>query len=145
MCTFTVAIAVSFTSVSGEQAARIRVLPPAAWPRCYSEEAAPPEIPAASRWPGTAHAQGPEEGGGSRYWTVDVLYDGEGVMYLDRGWEQFARAHSLEQGHFLNFEFNGEDTLTVKVFDGTTCHRHYNVKSSDEDEWSSTDDEWSDA
>jgi hypothetical protein len=75
-----------------------------------------------------------EAGSGRCYWEIEVLLDNDGVMYLDRGWEQFADAHGVQQGHFLNFHYNGRDTLAVKVFDGTTCRRHYYVASGDEDE-----------
>ena len=32
-----------------------------------------------------------EASGGRRRWDVDVHFDGEGHMYLTRGWEQFTR------------------------------------------------------
>jgi hypothetical protein len=43
--------------------------------------------------------------------------------------------------HFLIFNYDGEHTLTVTVFDETMCHRHYmsaalaNAASSSSDEW----------
>jgi hypothetical protein len=32
------------------------------------------------------------------WWTVEVLFDGEGKMYLHIGWKKFARAHEVEVG-----------------------------------------------
>ncbi|KAK1652092.1 hypothetical protein QYE76_069897 [Lolium multiflorum] len=66
-----------------------------------------------------------EASGGRHLWNVEVLFDGEGRMYLDRGWERFARAHDLGLGNFLVFSYDGDAVLTVKVFDGSMCRRHY--------------------
>ncbi|KAK1616800.1 hypothetical protein QYE76_022317 [Lolium multiflorum] len=68
---------------------------------------------------------------GPRLWTVEVLFDGQGRMYLDKGWEKFAIAHGVDFGWFLHFKYEGDDVLTVKVFDGTMCRRYY--YSDDED------------
>ncbi|KAK1670551.1 hypothetical protein QYE76_058710 [Lolium multiflorum] len=72
---------------------------------------------------------------GPRLWTVEVLFDGQGRMYLDKSWENFAIAHGVDFGCFLHFKYEGDDVLTVKVFDGTMCRKYY--YSDDED----TDDE----
>ncbi|KAK1694164.1 hypothetical protein QYE76_010861 [Lolium multiflorum] len=58
---------------------------------------------------------------GPRLWTVEVLFDGQGRMYLDKGWEKFAIAHGVDFGWFVHFKYEGNDVLTVKVFDGTMC------------------------
>ncbi|KAK1682364.1 hypothetical protein QYE76_043212 [Lolium multiflorum] len=60
---------------------------------------------------------------GPRLWTVEVLFDGQGRMYLDKGWEKFAIAHGVDFGWFVHFKYEGDDVLTVKVFDGTMCRR----------------------
>ncbi|KAK1669988.1 hypothetical protein QYE76_058147 [Lolium multiflorum] len=67
---------------------------------------------------------------GPRLWTVEVLFDGQGRMYLDKGWEKFAIAHGVDFG-FVHFKYEGDDVLTVKVFDGTMCRKYY--YSDDED------------
>uniref|UniRef100_A0A8I6Y8W5 TF-B3 domain-containing protein n=1 Tax=Hordeum vulgare subsp. vulgare TaxID=112509 RepID=A0A8I6Y8W5_HORVV len=46
-------------------------------------------------------------------------------MYLWCGWEHFSRAHDLQLGHLLVFRYDGDVVLTMKVFDGTMCRRHY--------------------
>jgi hypothetical protein len=66
-----------------------------------------------------------EASGGRRLWDVAVWFDGEGHMYLERGWEQFARDHDLGLGNFLVFSYDGDAVLTVKVFEGRMCRRHY--------------------
>ncbi|KAK1615839.1 hypothetical protein QYE76_021356 [Lolium multiflorum] len=72
---------------------------------------------------------------GPRLWTVEVLFDGQSRMYLGMGWEKFAIAHGVDFGCYVHFKYEGDDVLTVKVFDGTMCRRYY--YSDDED----TDDE----
>ncbi|KAE8792793.1 b3 domain-containing protein [Hordeum vulgare] len=36
-------------------------------------------------------------------WDVEVVFDTDGSMYLDRGWKQFVRAYDLSHGYFLVF------------------------------------------
>ena len=49
-------------------------------------------------------------------WDIDVLFDAAGLIYLGRGWKQFAQCYCLERGSFLHFYFDGDALLTVKVF-----------------------------
>ncbi|KAK1666811.1 hypothetical protein QYE76_054970 [Lolium multiflorum] len=76
---------------------------------------------------------------GPRLWTVEVLFDGQGRMYLDKGWENFAIAHGVDFGCFVHFKYEGDDVLTVKVFDGTMCRKYY--YSDDDDTDDESDDE----
>jgi hypothetical protein len=63
-----------------------------------------------------------EAGGGRRLWGVEVVPDGDGHMYLERGLEQFARAHDMVFGNVKVFSCDGDAVLTVKVFDhASTC------------------------
>ena len=82
---------------------------------------------------------------GPRVWPVEVLFDGKGRMYLDKGSENFTIAHSVDVGCFIHFKYVGDDVLTVKVFDGTMCRKYYytdDENSNDDDE--DTDDDKSD-
>ncbi|KAK1652119.1 hypothetical protein QYE76_069924 [Lolium multiflorum] len=64
-----------------------------------------------------------EAGWGRLLWDVEVVFDGEGHMYLGRGWDQFAREYDVQRGHFLVFSYDGDAVLAVKMFDGTMqCH-----------------------
>ncbi|KAE8771504.1 B3 domain-containing protein [Hordeum vulgare] len=38
-----------------------------------------------------------------KLWHVEVAFDTDGSMYLDRGWKQFVRAYDLRHGYFLVF------------------------------------------
>ncbi|KAK1683374.1 hypothetical protein QYE76_044222 [Lolium multiflorum] len=49
-------------------------------------------------------------------WIVDAIYDARGKMYLNIGWEKFARHHSLEATSSSLFSFGNRD-MSVKVFD----------------------------
>ncbi|XP_044354681.1 B3 domain-containing protein Os03g0620400-like [Triticum aestivum] len=67
-----------------------------------------------------------EAGCQHRLWDVEVVFDADCHMYLRHGWEQFARAHDLRLGHFLVLSYDDRPAvLTVKVFDGSMCRRHY--------------------
>ncbi|KAE8811000.1 B3 domain-containing protein [Hordeum vulgare] len=60
-----------------------------------------------------------------KMWDVEVVFDTDGSMYLDRGWKQFVRAYDLRHGYFLVFRYDGNATFAVKVFDTTMCRRRY--------------------
>ncbi|KAE8782608.1 B3 domain-containing protein [Hordeum vulgare] len=60
-----------------------------------------------------------------KLWDVEVAFDTDGSMYLDRGWKQFARAYDLRHGYFLVFRYDDNATFAVKVFDTTMCRRRY--------------------
>ncbi|XBH86451.1 hypothetical protein VPH35_074104 [Triticum aestivum] len=81
-----------------------------------------------------------EAGHGRRFWDVKVVLDADGHMYLERGWEQFARAHDLRLGYFLVFSYDGDAVLTVKVFDVSMCRRHYKHDGDTSSESSSDGD-----
>ncbi|KAE8782824.1 b3 domain-containing protein [Hordeum vulgare] len=49
-----------------------------------------------------------------RLWDVEVVFDTDGSMYLDRGWKQFVRAYDLRHGYFLFFRYDGNAMFTVK-------------------------------
>ncbi|KAK1606238.1 hypothetical protein QYE76_029911 [Lolium multiflorum] len=67
-------------------------------------------------------------------WIVDAIYDARGKMYLNIGWEKFARHHSLEAGFILLFSYFGDRDMSVKVFDETRCRRDYHGDSTDEED-----------
>ncbi|KAE8780770.1 B3 domain-containing protein [Hordeum vulgare] len=58
-------------------------------------------------------------------WDVEVVFDVDGRMYLDRGRKQFVCAYDLGIGYFLVFGYDGNATFAVKVFDMTMCRRRY--------------------
>uniref|UniRef100_A0A8I6XPG2 TF-B3 domain-containing protein n=1 Tax=Hordeum vulgare subsp. vulgare TaxID=112509 RepID=A0A8I6XPG2_HORVV len=60
-----------------------------------------------------------------KLWDVEVAFDADGRMYLDRGWKQFVRAYDLGIGYFLVFRYDGNATFAVKVFNTTMCRRPY--------------------
>ncbi|KAE8784413.1 putative B3 domain-containing protein [Hordeum vulgare] len=64
-----------------------------------------------------------------KLWVVEVVFDADGRMYLDRGWKQFVRAYDLGIGYFLVFRSS------------EYCDRCYVYGSSDSgDSKSSSDD-----
>jgi hypothetical protein len=61
------------------------------------------------------------------------LFDVQGKVYMHTGWDKFARAHNLEVGCLLIFLYEGDGEMIVKVFDKTSCPRHYHTDESGED------------
>ena len=74
---------------------------------------------------------------------VDVDFPAPHVMYLRRGWKTFARAHSMSEGHVLQFKLMENGLLSVKVFGdlGTRLKCCMESSSDDEDSSSSGSDE----
>ncbi|KAI4976273.1 hypothetical protein ZWY2020_049880 [Hordeum vulgare] len=60
-----------------------------------------------------------------RLWDVEVVFDTDGSMYLDRGWKQFVYAYDLRHGYFLVFTYDDNYVFTVKVFDTTIFRMRY--------------------
>ncbi|KAE8809350.1 B3 domain-containing protein [Hordeum vulgare] len=60
-----------------------------------------------------------------RLWDMEMVFDTDGSMYLDRGWKQFIRAYDPRHGYFLVFRYDDNAMFTVKVFDTTMCRRRY--------------------
>ncbi|KAE8784834.1 hypothetical protein D1007_41586 [Hordeum vulgare] len=73
-----------------------------------------------------------------KLWDVEVVFDANGRMYLDRGWKQFVRAYDLGIGYFLVFRYDGNATFAVK--NSEYCDRCYVYGSSDSGSKSSSDD-----
>ncbi|KAK1621294.1 hypothetical protein QYE76_026865 [Lolium multiflorum] len=75
-----------------------------------------------------------EAGCGFCRWPVDMLFDGRGKIYLHTGWEKFARLHDLQDGCVLTFSYQGDEEMSVKVFDDTSCRRHYHNDDEDDND-----------
>jgi hypothetical protein len=66
---------------------------------------------------------------------VNVFFNGHNKMYLHTGWEKFARFHDLQAGCVLTFLPRRRE-MSVKVFDDTSCHRHYHDDYKEDDDCS---------
>ncbi|MQL73928.1 hypothetical protein Taro_006280, partial [Colocasia esculenta] len=51
------------------------------------------------------------------------LKKAEDYIFLEDGWEEFVRDHSLEVGDFLVFRFSGDSCLNVLIFDASGCEK----------------------
>jgi hypothetical protein len=70
---------------------------------------------------------------------MEVLFDRQGQMYLDKGWENFTIVHGVDFSCFLHFKYEGDDMLTVKVFDRIMCRKYYYADDEDTDDESDDD------
>jgi hypothetical protein len=66
-------------------------------------------------------------GGATGLWTVELLFDRIGTLYLANGWRRFCQHHEIVVGHFVVFNNDGEHQITVSIFNQTMCRRHYVV------------------
>ena len=69
---------------------------------------------------------------------VDVDFPAPHVMYLRRGWLTFARAHSLSEGHILQFKLMESGLLSVKIFGRSGARLGCCAESLTDDESSSS-------
>ena len=69
---------------------------------------------------------------------VDVDFPTPHVMYLHRGWNTFARAHRLPEGHVLQFKLIESGLLSVKIFGRSGIRLGCCAESSIDDESSSS-------
>ncbi|KAK1605745.1 hypothetical protein QYE76_029418 [Lolium multiflorum] len=67
-------------------------------------------------------------------WIVGAIYDARGKMYLNIGWEKFARHHNLQAGFILVFSYFGNRDMSIKVFDESRCRRDYHVDGDSHDD-----------
>jgi acyl-CoA reductase-like NAD-dependent aldehyde dehydrogenase len=63
---------------------------------------------------------------------VEVLFDGEGKIYFDDGFDKFARAHNLEVGCLLVNRYEDGDDMSVTGYDDSGYRRHYHIDNSDD-------------
>ncbi|KAL4205140.1 hypothetical protein AMTRI_Chr01g135800 [Amborella trichopoda] len=65
-------------------------------------------------------------------WNVEVEEVG-GALYFSRGWKKFVKDHSLKDGDFLVFYYDGDTHFLNKIFDKTGCEREdaFDVKCSE--------------
>ncbi|XP_065633422.1 B3 domain-containing transcription factor VRN1-like [Quercus suber] len=58
-------------------------------------------------------------------WKVELTKCNDEV-WLQKGWKEFAKCYSLEQGHFVVFRYEGNSHFQVLIFDETAteidCH-----------------------
>lgn len=71
---------------------------------------------------------------------VDVDFPAPHVMYFRHGWKTFARAHSLSEGHILQFKLMEGGLLSVKAFGCSGARLGCCTESSTDDESSSSSD-----
>ena len=78
---------------------------------------------------------------------VEVEYTVDDSMLLGRGWKAFTHSRHLTRGQYLAFEYDGDETLSVKIFrtdegredccvesDSSSRNNFYDEEDKDEDE-----------
>ncbi|XP_051230192.1 B3 domain-containing protein Os03g0212300-like [Lolium perenne] len=85
----------------------------------------------AGREPAEVHLR--EASCGFCHWPVEVLFEGQGSMYLNRGFDKFSREHNLEVECLLHLFYEADAEMNIKVFDESSCRRHYHDDDSGDD------------
>ncbi|CAM8967962.1 unnamed protein product [Rhodiola kirilowii] len=57
-------------------------------------------------------------------WAVEVVKSGKHGYFFEEGWAAFVRANELEFGDFLVFFLTGSCTLSVVMYDKTSCAKN---------------------
>jgi B3 DNA binding domain len=64
-----------------------------------------------------------------RIWHVEVSRIGEDT-YFTKGWPEFLVAHEVQIWDMMVFSHEGQSSLSVEIFDKTTCLKEYNCSLS---------------
>nr|GMD58678.1 B3 domain-containing transcription factor VRN1-like [Ipomoea batatas] len=56
---------------------------------------------------------------------IHVVHDSQGRIWLAKGWEEFTKNYSIQDGHFLVFRYDGESHFHVLIFDKTASEIEY--------------------
>ncbi|CAN4120940.1 unnamed protein product [Withania somnifera] len=67
---------------------------------------------------------------GKGTWNVEIGRSKKGVMWFDRGWEEFVQHHNLRVGDFAVFEHLGNMNFTVILLDSTGCDKKFSMLES---------------
>ncbi|KAL4205139.1 hypothetical protein AMTRI_Chr01g135790 [Amborella trichopoda] len=62
------------------------------------------------------------EGPSGNNWNVEVE-EVRGALCFSRGWKKFVKDHSLNDGDFLVFYYDGDTHFLIKIFNKTGCER----------------------
>ncbi|CAN1127861.1 B3 domain-containing transcription factor VRN1, partial [Linum perenne] len=60
-------------------------------------------------------------------WKVAIARDASGTNWFTGQWKEFYAFYSINLGHFLTFNHNGNNHFSVTIFDMSTCEIEYPV------------------
>jgi hypothetical protein len=64
---------------------------------------------------------------------VEVLFERQGAIYLDQGFDKFSHEHDLEVGYLLHFFYKDDGERSIKVFDDSSYRKYYHGNDSCDD------------
>ncbi|AEE32433.1 AP2/B3-like transcriptional factor family protein [Arabidopsis thaliana] len=62
-------------------------------------------------------------------------------VWFEKGWSEFAEAHSLSDGHFLFFHYEGDSCFRVVIFDVSASEIEYPLDDTDDNREEVMDDD----
>lgn len=70
-------------------------------------------------FPWTCSMKGPS----GHTWNLELVSEETKGVFFDRGWEEFAKDHSLQLGNFMVFEYIGDRRFSMLLFDSSACEK----------------------
>ncbi|KAI3699638.1 hypothetical protein L2E82_44062 [Cichorium intybus] len=60
-----------------------------------------------------------------KVWSLGLMISGDGKLWLQQGWPEFAEHYRLKSGHLLLFNHQGKSVFHVRIFDQSSCEINY--------------------
>ncbi|KAI3503146.1 hypothetical protein L1887_31582 [Cichorium endivia] len=60
-----------------------------------------------------------------KVWSLGLMISGDGKLWLQQGWPEFAEHYGLKCGHLLLFNHQGKSVFHVRIFDQSSCEINY--------------------
>ena len=65
---------------------------------------------------------------------MKVSFSNQGTMFFEKGWKTFLRSRNISRGDTIVFKFDGEDTLSARIFDSDGDRACCCMESSSDEE-----------
>lgn len=69
---------------------------------------------------------------GKDTWNVEIVRSKKGIIWFDKGWEEFVQNHYLRVGDFAVFEHLGNMNFSVTLLDSTGCNKKLMLENGKE-------------
>ncbi|KAI3503147.1 hypothetical protein L1887_31583 [Cichorium endivia] len=60
-----------------------------------------------------------------KVWSLGLMTSGDGKLWLQQGWPEFAEHYRLKSGHLLLFNHLSKSVFHVRIFDQSSCEINY--------------------
>ncbi|KVI02636.1 B3 DNA binding domain-containing protein [Cynara cardunculus var. scolymus] len=60
-----------------------------------------------------------------KVWRLGWMISGDGKLWIQKGWPEFAKHYRIGYGHLLLFKHMGKSIFHVSIFDSSSCEINY--------------------